>query len=181
MRSVTAGALLFSFLYAATAVHAAPPSDAAAPAAAKPAAKPAAKTAPAAKPATATPSAAAASAAPCHTSGTYDAWLAAFEREALTQRFPSAPYRRPPPHHLRPEDRLYRPRPAVFTQTFLDFSGRMAAAYRIQRGQALIKTNAATFARIEQEFGVPRRSSSRSGVWKATSVPIWASILRSVR
>ena len=31
----------------------------------------------------------------------------------------------------------------------------MAAAYRIQRGQALIKTNAATFARIEQEFGVP--------------------------
>jgi anti-sigma factor RsiW len=86
MRSVTAGALLFSFLYAATAVHAAPPSDAAAPAAAKPAAKPAAKTAPAAKPATATPSAAAASAAPCHTSGTYDAWLAAFEREALTQK-----------------------------------------------------------------------------------------------
>ena len=89
MRSVTAGALLFSFLYAATAVHAAPPSDAAAPAAnpaAKPVAKPAAKTAPAAKPATATPSAAAASAAPCHTSGTYDAWLAAFEREALTQK-----------------------------------------------------------------------------------------------
>jgi lytic murein transglycosylase len=43
----------------------------------------------------------------------------------------------------------------VFTQTFLQFSDRMAAAYRIQRGQALIKANAAVFARIEQQFGVP--------------------------
>ena len=43
----------------------------------------------------------------------------------------------------------------MFTQTFLHFSDRMAAAYRIQRGQALIKTNAAVFARIEQQYGVP--------------------------
>src|SRR6202044_3161911 len=43
----------------------------------------------------------------------------------------------------------------VFPQTFLQFSGRMAAAYRIQRGQALIKSNAPTFARIEQQYGVP--------------------------
>ena len=146
MRSVTAGALLFSFLYAATAVHAAPPSD-------KPAAKPAAKTAPAAKPATATPSA---SAAPCHTSGTYDAWLAAFEREALTQKISQRAISTAAPHLTYDQKIVYIDRgQRVFTQTFLDFSGRMAAAYRIQRGQALIKTNAATFARIEQEFGVP--------------------------
>jgi membrane-bound lytic murein transglycosylase B len=31
----------------------------------------------------------------------------------------------------------------------------MAAAYRIQRGGALIKTNAPVFARIDKEFGVP--------------------------
>jgi lytic murein transglycosylase len=31
----------------------------------------------------------------------------------------------------------------------------MAAAYRIQRGMALIKANAAVFARIEQQYGVP--------------------------
>ena len=43
----------------------------------------------------------------------------------------------------------------VFTQTFLQFSDRMAAAYRIQRGQALIKSNAAVFSRIEQQYGVP--------------------------
>jgi lytic murein transglycosylase len=43
----------------------------------------------------------------------------------------------------------------VFTQTFLEFAGRMAAAYRIQRGQQLIQSNASTFSRIEQQFGVP--------------------------
>jgi lytic murein transglycosylase len=43
----------------------------------------------------------------------------------------------------------------VFTQTFLEFSDRMAAAYRIQRGGALIKTHAPVFARIDQQFGVP--------------------------
>ena len=43
----------------------------------------------------------------------------------------------------------------VFTQTFLEFSDRMAAAYRIQHGAALIKTNAQVFARIEQQYGVP--------------------------
>lgn len=43
----------------------------------------------------------------------------------------------------------------VFAQDFLQFSDRMVAAYRIQRGSAEIKKNAATFARIEKQFGVP--------------------------
>jgi lytic murein transglycosylase len=43
----------------------------------------------------------------------------------------------------------------VFTQTFLEFSDRMAAAYRIQRGAALIKTYASVFERIDKQFGVP--------------------------
>jgi lytic murein transglycosylase len=99
---------------------------------------------------------AAAQAAPCRTSGTYDAWLTAFEREAVAQGIsqdtiglaaPSLTY----DQHIVNIDRGQR----VFTQTFLQFSDRMAAAYRIQRGQALIKANAAVFARIEQQFGVP--------------------------
>jgi lytic murein transglycosylase len=93
---------------------------------------------------------------PCRTSGSYDAWLAAFEREAAAQGIsqraiaaaaPSLTY----DQHIVNIDRGQR----VFTQTFLEFSGRMAAAYRIQRGQALIKANAPTFARIEQQYGVP--------------------------
>jgi lytic murein transglycosylase len=159
MRTVTAGAVLFSFLCAATAGLSAPLSDPTAPApTAKPAAKP--KAAPANKPATAAPpapaAAAAAAAAPCHTTGAYDAWLAAFEREALAQKISQRAISAAAPHLVYDQkfiniDRGQR----VFTQTFLEFSGRMAAAYRIQRGQQLIKTNAATFARIEQDFGVP--------------------------
>jgi lytic murein transglycosylase len=147
MRNVTVGALLFSCLYAATGAYAAPPSDPAAPPAPK---------ARAAKPATATPSAAAASAAPCHTSGTFEAWLAAFEREALAQNVSQRAINAAAPHLKYDQKIVYIDRgQRVFTQTFLDFSGRMAAAYRIQRGQQLIKTNDATFARIEQQFGVP--------------------------
>jgi lytic murein transglycosylase len=95
-------------------------------------------------------------AAPCRTSGAYDAWLKAFEREAAAQGIsqdtislaaPSLTY----DQHIINIDRGQR----VFTQTFLQFSDRMAAAYRIQRGQALIKANAAVFARIEQQYGVP--------------------------
>jgi lytic murein transglycosylase len=147
MRNVTVGALLFSCLCAATGAYAAPPSDPAVPTAPK---------ARAAKPATVTPSAAAASAAPCHTSGTFDAWLAAFEREALAQNISQRAINAAAPRLKYDQKIVYIDRgQRVFTQTFLDFSGRMAAAYRIQRGQQLIKTNDATFARIEQQFGVP--------------------------
>ena len=43
----------------------------------------------------------------------------------------------------------------VFTQTFLEFSDRMAAAYRIQLGAGQIKTYAPVFARIDKQYGVP--------------------------
>jgi lytic murein transglycosylase len=98
----------------------------------------------------------AAQAAPCRTSGSYDAWLAGLEREAAAQGISQRAIAAAAPaltydQHIVNIDRGQR----VFTQTFLEFSGRMAAAYRIQRGQALIKANAPTFARIEQQYGVP--------------------------
>ena len=98
----------------------------------------------------------AADAAPCRTSGTYDAWLAAFERDAMAQGVSQRTISIAAPaltydQRIVNIDRGQR----VFTQTFLQFSDRMAAAYRIQRGQALIKANAAVFTRIEQQFGVP--------------------------
>ena len=43
----------------------------------------------------------------------------------------------------------------VFGQIFTEFAGRMAATYRMQQGQAHIRTNAAAFARAEKEYGVP--------------------------
>ncbi|MGO9698694.1 MAG: lytic murein transglycosylase [Xanthobacteraceae bacterium] len=99
---------------------------------------------------------AALAAAPCRTSGTYEAWLAAFEHEAaakgISQRAvaaaaPSLTY----DQHIVNIDRGQR----VFAQTFLEFAGRMANSYRIQRGAALIKSHTAEFAHIEQQYGVP--------------------------
>ena len=79
----------------------------------------------------------AAHAAPCRTSGSYDAWLAAFEREALAQGISQRAIAAAAPYLTYDQrivniDRGQR----VFTQTFLQFSDRMAAAYRIQRGAA---------------------------------------------
>ena len=110
-----------------------------------------------AAPATRTaPAAPGASAAPCRISGSYDAWLAAFEREALAQGISQRTIAAAAPSLTYDQKIVYIDRgQKVFSQTFLEFSGRMAAAYRIQRGQALIQSNASTFARIEQQFGVP--------------------------
>ncbi len=97
-----------------------------------------------------------AQAAPCRTAGSYESWLATFEKEAAAQGVSKRAIAAAAPSLTYDQkivniDRGQR----VFTQTFLEFSGRMAAVYRIQRGQQLIKANAATFARIEQQFGVP--------------------------
>jgi lytic murein transglycosylase len=150
MRGVAARALLFAIFVAASAANAAPAEPTPGATAPKTAPKTGPKTAPKTAPASA------AKTAPCRASGTYEVWLAAFEREASAQGISQRTIAAAAPSLTYDQkivniDRGQR----VFTQTFLEFSGRMAAAYRIQRGQALIKANAATFARIEQQFGVP--------------------------
>jgi lytic murein transglycosylase len=95
-------------------------------------------------------------AAPCRTAGPYEAWLAGFEREAAAAGISQQTIAQAAPYltydqHIVNIDHGQR----VFTQTFLEFSDRMAAAYRIQRGAALIKTNAPVFAHIDQQYGVP--------------------------
>jgi lytic murein transglycosylase len=93
---------------------------------------------------------------PCRTSGPYDSWLAGFEREAAAQGISQRAIATAAPYLTYDQrivniDRGQR----VFTQTFLQFSDRMAAAYRIQRGAALIKQYAPVFSRIEHDYGVP--------------------------
>ncbi len=141
------GMLLAAVLSLPSIAYAAPTTPTPAAPAVKPAAAPAAKT-------TLTPSTS--SAAPCHTTGSYNAWLAAFEREALAQGISQATIAAVAPSLTYDQKIVYIDRgQRVFTQTFLEFSGRMAAGYRIQRGQQLIQANAATFSRIEQQFAVP--------------------------
>ena len=103
-----------------------------------------------------TAAAAQAQTAPCRTSGPFPQWLTGLEREAMAQGVSRATIAAAAPYLTYDQrivniDRGQR----VFTQTFLEFSDRMAAAYRIQRGQALIKKYEPIFARIEQRTGVP--------------------------
>jgi lytic murein transglycosylase len=97
----------------------------------------------------------AAQAAPCRTGGPYDQWLAGLEREAMAQGVSQQAIAAAAPYLTYDQrivniDRGQR----VFSQTFLEFSDRMAA-YRIQTGAAKIKAYAPVFARIDQQYGVP--------------------------
>ena len=93
---------------------------------------------------------------PCRTSGSYQSWLAGVEREAISDGVSQRTIAEAAPYLTYDQrivniDRGQR----VFTQTFLQFSDRMAANYRIVRGNALIKKYAAVFARIDRQYGVP--------------------------
>jgi lytic murein transglycosylase len=46
-------------------------------------------------------------------------------------------------------------RQSVFSQTFLEFAGRMVNQNRLDHGAANLRKHAATFERIEQQWGVP--------------------------
>jgi lytic murein transglycosylase len=93
-------------------------------------------------------------AAPCGSD--FDAWLADFKRDAAMQGVSQKTIAAaldgltPDPATLT-RDRSQK----VFTQTFEQFSGRMISPDRMRKGPALLAQNAATFARIEKEFGVP--------------------------
>jgi lytic murein transglycosylase len=100
------------------------------------------------------PTLAHAQAAPC--GGPFDAWLAAFRKEALAKGITSQTLAEAAP--LMKVDRAVISKDrgqGVFTQTFVEFATRMAEGYRLPAGKDRIKKNAATFARIERDYGVP--------------------------
>jgi lytic murein transglycosylase len=92
----------------------------------------------------------------CHNGMTFDRFLtdlkqqavaAGVSQQALAEASPSLVY----DQGIVNRDRGQR----VFGQVFTEFAARMAATYRMQQGQAKIKTHAAAFARAEKEYGVP--------------------------
>jgi lytic murein transglycosylase len=98
----------------------------------------------------------AAQAAACRSGGPYEPWLADLKREAMAQGISQQAIATAAPY-LTYDQRIVNidHGQRVFSQTFLEFSDRMAAAYRIQTGAAKIKTYAPVFARIDQQYGVP--------------------------
>lgn len=92
----------------------------------------------------------------CQNSGTFERWLEGFKQEAAASGISRATISAAldgvtyDPNVIRRDHGQ-----SVFQQSFLQFSERMANNNRLQNGMAQLKKNAALFARIEQQTGVP--------------------------
>lgn len=92
----------------------------------------------------------------CNPEGSFDAWLKSFRRDAAAVGISEGAINaglagvRFDPGIVK-KDRAQ----GVFSQTFLEFSDRMVAQYRLDQGRANLKKYKSTFDRIEQQFGVP--------------------------
>jgi len=108
-------------------------------------------TAPARPPAAPSPRAAS-----CHNGASFDRFLADLKQQAAAAGVSQSALSEAAPYLVYDQGIVNRDRgQRVFGQIFTEFAGRMAAPYRMQQGQARIKTYSAAFARAEKEYGVP--------------------------
>lgn len=92
----------------------------------------------------------------CHNTGNFEHWLEAFKQEAASQGISRQAISAALDGVTFDPSVIKRDRgQGVFQQSFLQFSERMTAIGRYQNGLKQIKANAALFARIEQQTGVP--------------------------
>ena len=95
-------------------------------------------------------------AATCHNTGSFERWLADFKKDALAQGISPKVLAEASPELVYNPDVIRRDRgQAVFNQTFLQFSDRMANNNRLQNGLKRMHEHAALFREIEKKWGVP--------------------------
>src|SRR3954454_657083 len=95
-------------------------------------------------------------AASCHNGMNFDRFLADLKQQAVAAGVSQRAMAEASPYLVYDQGIVNRDRgQRVFGQVFTTFAGRMAAPFRMQQGQAHIKTYAAAFARAEKEYGVP--------------------------
>ena len=95
-------------------------------------------------------------AASCHNGASFDRFLADLKQQAVAAGVSQRAISEASPYLVYDQGIVNRDRgQRVFGQVFTEFAGRMAAPYRMQQGQARIKTYATAFARAEKEYGVP--------------------------
>src|SRR3981189_348859 len=94
--------------------------------------------------------------ASCHAGMTFDRFLADLKQQAVAAGVSPRALAEASPYLVYDQGVVNRDRgQRVFGQVFTEFAGRMAAPYRMQQGQARIKTYAAAFARAEKDYSVP--------------------------
>lgn len=98
----------------------------------------------------------AASAAGCNDPAGFPAWLKTIEQQAIAKGVSPATISSALDGLSYAKDVVAKDRAQnVFSQSFLQFSDRMVAKYRLQQGAALMKKYANVFARIDKDYGVP--------------------------
>jgi lytic murein transglycosylase len=95
-------------------------------------------------------------AASCHNGLSFERFLADLKQQAVAAGVSERALAEASPYLVYDQGIVNRDRgQRVFGQIFAQFAGRMAAPFRMQQGQAEIRTYASAFARAEQEYGVP--------------------------
>src|SRR3984885_13293739 len=95
-------------------------------------------------------------AASCHNGLSFERFLADLKQLAVAAGVSERALAEASPYLVYDQGIVNRDRgQRVFGQIFAQFAGRMAAPFRMQQGQAEIRTYASAFARAEQEYGVP--------------------------
>ena len=95
-------------------------------------------------------------AAACHNGANFERFLADLKQQATAAGVSPRAIAEAAPYLVYDQGIVNRDRgQRVFGQVFTQFAGRMAATYRMQQGQARIRTYATAFARAEKEYGVP--------------------------
>jgi lytic murein transglycosylase len=92
----------------------------------------------------------------CRNTGSFEAWLADFKKEALAKGISPAAIAAASPYLVLDQriiniDRGQR----FFAQNFIEISDKMLAGGRLRNGAEQMKKHQALFAREEKEFGVP--------------------------
>jgi lytic murein transglycosylase len=92
----------------------------------------------------------------CRNTGSFEAWLADFKKEAQAKGISQSAMAAAAPYLVLDQriiniDRGQR----FFAQNFIEISDKMLAGGRLPQGAAAIKKHEALFAREEKEFGVP--------------------------
>ena len=104
----------------------------------------------------ATPASPSPRAAACHNGASFERFLADLKQQATAAGVSPRAIAEAAPYLVYDQGIVNRDRgQRVFGQVFTQFAGRMAATYRMQQGQARIRTYATAFARAEKEYGVP--------------------------
>jgi lytic murein transglycosylase len=96
-----------------------------------------------------------AQAAGCHNSATFERWLDEFKREAAAQGIAQRAIAAASPYLVYEQRIINIDRgQKIFQQDFLQFSGRLLPASRLQNGVSMIAKYRPVFAKIEQQYGV---------------------------